>query len=78
MALPCSCLQIQFNGDGPLGGVLAIADVKGQVKGKVGNPAADPPLRPDKKLAVGAAVGRGAQKARGIVALSSWKKQMLC
>lgn len=29
------------------------------MKGKVGNAAADPPLRPDGKLAVGAAVGQG-------------------
>jgi redox-regulated HSP33 family molecular chaperone len=59
--LTCSCtpLQIQFRGDGPLGGILAVADTQGQVKGKVGNPAADPPLRPDGKLAVGAAVGQG-------------------
>jgi molecular chaperone Hsp33 len=52
-------IQIQFRGDGPLGGILAVADTKGQVKGKVGNPEADPPLRPDGKLAVGAAVGQG-------------------
>lgn len=60
-ARPCStCMsQIQFRGDGPLSGILAVADTKGQVKGKVGNPAADPPLRPDGKLAVGAAVGQG-------------------
>jgi molecular chaperone Hsp33 len=29
------------------------------VKGKVGQPKADPPLRPDGKLAVGDAVGAG-------------------
>lgn len=52
-------LQIQFRSDGPLGGILAMADTKGQVKGKVGNPEADPPLRADGKLAVGAAVGQG-------------------
>lgn len=28
-------VQIQFRGDGPLGGILAVADTKGQVKGKV-------------------------------------------
>ncbi|WIA20049.1 hypothetical protein OEZ85_005914 [Tetradesmus obliquus] len=52
-------IQIQFKGDGPLGSILAVADTKGQVKGRVGNPAADPPLRPDGKLNVGAAVGQG-------------------
>jgi molecular chaperone Hsp33 len=52
-------IQIQFKGDGPLGGILAVADTRGQVKGKVGNVEADPPLRPDGKLAVGAAVGAG-------------------
>jgi molecular chaperone Hsp33 len=52
-------IQIQFKGDGPLSGILAVADTKGQVKGRVGNPDADPPLRADGKLAVGAAVGSG-------------------
>ncbi|KAL4448453.1 hypothetical protein ABPG75_005672 [Micractinium tetrahymenae] len=51
--------QVTFKGDGPLGGIQVIADASGMVKGKVGNPAADPPLRPDGKLNVGAAVGRG-------------------
>jgi molecular chaperone Hsp33 len=51
--------QITFRGDGPLGSIQVIADALGNVKGKVGNPAADPPLRPDGKLNVGAAVGRG-------------------
>ena len=52
--------QVTFKGDGPLGGIQVIADALGNVKGKVGNPEADPPLRPDGKLNVGAAVGRGA------------------
>lgn len=52
-------IQLSFKGDGVLGGVFAIADTKGQVKGRVGNPKADPPLRPDGKLAVGDAVGSG-------------------
>ncbi|CAL5221871.1 g4134 [Coccomyxa viridis] len=51
--------QVTFKGNGVLGGMQIIADAHGNVKGKVGNPAADPPLRPDGKLDVGAAVGRG-------------------
>ena len=52
-------MQVTFKGDGILGGIQVISDVHGNVKGKVGNPAADPPLRPDGKLNVGCAVGRG-------------------
>lgn len=59
-------IQIQFKGDGPLGGILVVADTKGQVKGRVGNPEADPPLRPDGKLAVGAAVGAGNMQDRPV------------
>ena len=51
--------QVSFQGNGPLANLQAIADATGLVKGKVGNPQADPPLRPDGKLDVGAAVGRG-------------------
>lgn len=54
-----ACMQVTFKGDGILGGIQVIADAHGNVKGKVGNPAADPPLRPDGKLDVGGAVGRG-------------------
>lgn len=54
-----SALQVTFKADGPLGGIQVIADARGMVKGKVGNPAADPPLRRDGKLDVGTAVGRG-------------------
>lgn len=51
--------QISFKGNGPLGMVQVIAESNGLVKGKVGDPSADPPLRPDGKLNVGEAVGRG-------------------
>lgn len=52
-------IQITFRGNGPADNVLAIADTQGNVKGLIGNPQADPPLRPDGKLNVGAAVGQG-------------------
>lgn len=51
--------QVTFRADGPLAGIQVIADAKGHVKGKVGNPGVNPPLRPDGKLNVGGAVGRG-------------------
>ncbi len=57
--------QVTFQGNGPIGSVLSIADTRGNVKGRVGNPAADPPLRPDGKLNVGEAVGQGGAVARG-------------
>lgn len=58
------CTQVSFQGNGPLANLQAIADASGLVKGKVGNPQADPPLRPDGKLDVGAAVGRGVDSAK--------------
>lgn len=51
--------QVTFRGDGPLGGIQVIADHAGTVKGKVGNPSINLPLREDGKLAVGQAVGKG-------------------
>jgi hypothetical protein len=56
--------QVTFKGNGILGGIQVIADARGNVKGKVGNPEADPPLRPDGKLDVGAAVGKGESACR--------------
>lgn len=51
--------QITFKGTGPLGGLQVVAEATGAVKGRVDNPAADPPLRKDGKLDVGGAVGGG-------------------
>ena len=62
--------QVTFRGDGILGGVQAIAEATGQVKGKVGNPEADPPLQPSGKLDVGGAVGKGNQPC--VRSMSTW------
>lgn len=51
-------LTIRVAGDGPIAGVVAVSDSAGFVRGYVGNPAVDLPLRADGKLDVGRAVGR--------------------
>lgn len=38
-APPPALLQITFQGNGPAGSILAIADTRGNVKGKINNPA---------------------------------------
>ena len=50
-------LTLQIKGGGPLGTVLAVSDAEGNVRGYVGNPQLDLPLRDDRKLDVGGAVG---------------------
>ena len=53
-------MQISFKGDGPLGGIIAMANTRCEVKGKVGNAAADLPQRAsDGKLDVSGLVGQG-------------------
>mmetsp|Transcript_44021 Transcript_44021/g.109028 ORF Transcript_44021/g.109028 Transcript_44021/m.109028 type:complete len:338 (+) Transcript_44021:138-1151(+) len=52
-------VQLRFNGDGPLRGVLAIANGALEVKGYVGNPQVNLPLKPNGKIDVGAGVGNG-------------------
>ena len=52
-------VQVTFRGDGELGQLSVIADSRCRVKAYVSNPSCDPPLRPDGKLNVGGAVGRG-------------------
>lgn len=52
-------LTIQFKGDGPLKTLLATGNGKGQVKGYIGVPNIDLPLKSSGKLDVGNAVGKG-------------------
>ena len=52
--------QVTFKGDGPLGMIQVIAESSGTVKGLVGNPTVNFPLREsDNKLDVSRAVGKG-------------------
>ena len=50
-------VTLQIKGGGPLGTVLAISDAEGNVRGYVGDPSVELPLREDGKLNVGGAVG---------------------
>lgn len=52
-------LTVQMKGDGPIGGVIATADSRGNVKGYVGNPNVMIPANYAGKLDVGAAIGYG-------------------
>ncbi|NLW24655.1 MAG: Hsp33 family molecular chaperone HslO [Clostridia bacterium] len=53
-------ITLRVLGDGPLGGIIADADYKGEVRGYVQNPQQDLPLNEKGKLDVGTAVGKGA------------------
>ncbi len=52
-------LTIQFEGDGPLGGITVTSNSKGEVKGFVGNPEVNLPPNEYGHFDVGGAVGHG-------------------
>jgi molecular chaperone Hsp33 len=52
-------LTVQIVGDGPIGGITAEANARGEVRGYVRNPDADVPLNENGKLDVRAIVGEG-------------------
>ena len=51
-------LTLSLMGGGPAGTVMATANAKAEVKGTIGNPAVNLPVRADGKLDVGRAVGK--------------------
>ncbi len=52
-------LTVGIRGDGEAGQLLAVSDYCGNVRGYIENPNADPARKPNGKLDVGGAVGRG-------------------
>ena len=53
------CITIKFNGNGPLGSVVADANPEGFVRGYIANPHVNLPLNEKGKLDVGSGVGQG-------------------
>jgi len=51
-------VTIRINGRGPIGGIVAVSDSAGNVRGYVSDPHVELPLKSDGKLDVGGAVGR--------------------
>jgi molecular chaperone Hsp33 len=56
---PNNTQTIQIKGDGPLGGIVAVSDFEGNVRGYVHNPLVDLPLNSKGKFDVAEAIGKG-------------------
>jgi len=52
-------ITIQIKGDGPIGGIVAVADSRANVRGYVHNPFFDLPLNENGKFDIAGAVGKG-------------------
>lgn len=63
-------LQLEFRGNGPIKGITVISNGAGEVRGYVGNPYVDMPLK-NGSLDVGGAVGKG---LLAVVRSSKWSK----
>ncbi len=52
-------ISIQLKGDGPVGCIVAVSDCRSRVRGYVGEPIVDLPLKTNGKLDVGGSIGTG-------------------
>ena len=56
---PTDTITVTVKGDGPVGHIIAVSDYMGNVRGYISNPGVDIAKKPNGKLDVGGAVGKG-------------------